>query len=46
MSCAKTAEPVEIPFGLWAHMGPSNGGPDPPTRRSNFKVERVAHCKV
>jgi len=24
VSCAKTAEPIEIPFGLWARMGPSN----------------------
>jgi len=22
--CAKTAEPIEIPFGLWAGMGPRN----------------------
>ena len=22
MSCAKAAEPVEMPFGLWARMGP------------------------
>jgi len=22
--CAKTAEPIEMPFGLWARMGPSN----------------------
>jgi len=21
--CAKTAEPIEMPFGLWARMGPS-----------------------
>jgi len=29
--CAKTAEPIEMPFGLWAGMGPRNhaldGGP-------------------
>ena len=24
MSCAKTAEPIELPFGLWAWMGPGN----------------------
>ena len=22
--CAKTAEPIELPFGLWARMGPRN----------------------
>jgi len=22
--CAKTAEPMEMPFGLWAWMGPKN----------------------
>jgi len=22
--CGKTAEPIEIPFGLWALMGPGN----------------------
>ena len=24
MSCAKTAEPIEMPFGLLAWMGPRN----------------------
>jgi len=32
--CAKTAEPIEMPFGLWAGMGQGNHvldmGPDPP----------------
>jgi len=22
--CAKTAEPIKMPFGLWARMGPRN----------------------
>jgi len=22
--CAKTAEPIEMPFGLWVRMGPGN----------------------
>ena len=22
--CAKTAEPIQMPFGLWARMGPRN----------------------
>jgi len=30
--CAKTAEPIEMPFGLWARMGRRNhvldGGPE------------------
>ena len=30
--CAKTAEPIEMPFRLWARMGPRNhvldGGPE------------------
>jgi len=33
VSCAKTAEPVKMPFGLWTRMGPRkhvlDGGPDP-----------------
>ena len=24
VSCAKTAEPIKIPFGLWARIGPMN----------------------
>ena len=24
VSCAKTAESIEMPFGLWARMGPRN----------------------
>jgi len=23
MSCAKTAEPIEVPFGIWTRVGPS-----------------------
>jgi len=34
VSCAKTAEPMEMPFGLWARMGPRNqvfhGSPEVP----------------
>jgi len=33
VTCAKTAEPVEMPFRFWAWMGPRNHvldvGPDP-----------------
>ena len=32
MSCAKTAKPIEMPFGLWARMGGRShvldGGPE------------------
>jgi len=24
MSCAKTAEPIEMPFGMWTRVGPRN----------------------
>jgi len=24
--CANTVEPIEMPFGLWARMGPENHG--------------------
>jgi len=34
MNCAKTAKPIEMPFGLWTQVGPRkhvlHGGPDPP----------------
>jgi len=34
MSCAKMAEPIEVPFGMWTRVGPTkhvlDGGPDPP----------------
>ena len=47
--CAKMAEPIKMPFALWAQMGPRNhvldGVPDLPMGRGNF-WERVAHCKV
>ena len=23
MSCAKTAEPIEMPFGIWTRVGPT-----------------------
>ena len=39
---AKMAELIEMPFGLWAQMGPRNhvlgGGPDP-TGKGNLKGE-------
>jgi len=36
----KKAEPIEMPIGLWARMGPrkhvSDGSPNPPMGRGNF----------
>jgi len=37
--CAKTAEPVKMPFGFWAWMGPGNrvlDGAQIPMGRDNF----------
>ena len=40
MSPAKTAAPIELPFGLRTWVVPENhvldGGPDPPTGMGNF----------
>jgi len=37
---AKTAGPIEMPFGMWGGVDPSNhvldGGPDPPWGRGTF----------
>jgi len=51
MSCAKTAEPIEMPFGLKIRVNPSNhvldGGSDLPRESGNFKVmDRAACCKI
>ena len=50
--CAKTAEPMEMPFGLcllWAWMVPRNhvldGGPDPLWEGAILR-ERGTQCKV
>jgi len=47
VTCAKTAELIVMPRGLWAWTGPRNheldGGSYPPMRMENFG-ERVAHC--
>ena len=41
MSCAKTAEPIEMPFGLRTQVDPRNHlldeGFDPPRGRGNFR---------
>ena len=52
VSPAKTAGPIEMPFGLRTRVGPWNhvldGGPGPPTGRGNFEGEDpgAAHSKV
>ena len=50
ITCAKTAEPIVMPFVLWAQNCPRNQvrvrqGPDARMRRGNFG-ERVARCKI
>ena len=50
VSPAKTAEPIEMPFGLRTRVGPGkhvlDGGPDFPVGRVNFLGKGVSHCKV
>ena len=40
MSCAKTAEPIEMPFGMWTRVGLENhalgGGHDPKVEGAIF----------
>ena len=46
---AKADEPIEMPFGLWARVGPRNHvldeGADAPTARGTLG-ECMAHCKA
>jgi len=48
VSCAKTAELIEMPFGARTLVGPRNhaldGGQNISTQTSNFDAEEVAHC--
>jgi len=41
MSPAKSAEPIEMPFGMFTYVGPRNhildGGPDRPMEMGNFR---------
>ena len=50
VSSAKTAAPIEMPFGLRTRVGPGNhvldGGPDPPIGRGNFEGKGASHRKV
>jgi len=49
-SSAKIAELIDMPFGLWARMGPRNPVlnvvPDPPWEWAVLRGEGTAHCKV
>jgi len=49
VSPAKTAEVIEMPFGLWTRLGLRNhvfDGVQIPLRRVNFEGQGSAHCKV
>jgi len=47
MSCAKMAEPVEMPFGVCTEVGLGNHILDLARGRGNFGVGRfAAHCEV
>jgi len=49
MNLAKTAEPIEMPFGMWGWVGPSNyvsdWGPDPPRGLGNLRVGKHGHAR-
>ena len=48
--CAKTAELIQMPFGLWARTGPRShqldGGPDPPPGEGAILGERKTWSEV
>jgi len=50
VSPAKTAAPIEMPFGSRYRVGRRNhvldGGPDPPIGRGNFEGEEASRCKL
>jgi len=52
VSAVKTAEPIEMPFGLSTRVGPGNHvldwGPDPPMGRGNFEGKKgrpIVKCR-
>jgi len=52
VSSAKTAAPIEMPFGLRTWVGPRNhvldGGPDPPMGKAILRGEKwrpIVKCK-
>jgi len=50
VSPAKTAEPIDIPFGLRTRVGPGNhvldGVPDPPWEGTILRGEEESYCKI
>jgi len=50
VSPAKTAEPIEMLFGLWTWVGSRNhvlaGDPDPPCEKVILRGKGAADCKV
>ena len=50
VSPAKTAAPIEMPFGLRTRVGPRNhvldGDPDPPWEGAILKGKGPSHCKI
>ena len=50
VSPAKTAEPIEMPFGLWTWVGPGNhvldGRPDPTRKGAILRGKGAAYCKI
>ena len=50
VSCAKTAELIEMPFGALTHEGPRNhvlnGSPDPLWERAHLRGSYAGHCTV
>jgi len=46
----KTAEPIEMPFGLRTQVDAGNhvldGGPDPLMGTGNFQGKGESHCKI
>jgi len=50
VSPAKTAEPIEMPFGWWTQVGQGKHcvgwGPDTPWEWAVFRQKGAAHCKV
>ena len=50
ISCAKTAEPIEMPFGIWTRVGQRNyalgGGSVFFRKRAILGRHIPAHCKV
>ena len=50
VSPAKTAEAIEMPFGLRNQVGPGNHvldvGPDPPWEGAILRGKGTSHCKV